>query len=60
MKVKEWTTTKTIKVGNCTVVINRPILTPEQQQAQERIVMNALAKYGRAAEAAKERQEESA
>lgn len=52
MKETEWTTTKTIKVGNCTVVIHRPVLTPEERDRRERAVEVALAKYGRAAEAA--------
>ncbi len=48
----EWRTTKTIKVGNCTVVIYRPELTPEQRKAREQAVENALARYGRAVAAA--------
>lgn len=48
----EWTLTKTIRVGNCTVVIYRPELTPEQRKAREQAVENALARYGRAAAAA--------
>lgn len=48
-----WTTTKTIKVGNCTVTIHRPNLTPEQRKTRERAVETALAKYGRAVEAAR-------
>ena len=49
----EWTETKTIKVGNCTVVILRPKLSPEEREARERAVEVPLAKYGRAVEAAK-------
>ncbi len=52
MKTTEWTTTKTIKVGNCTVVIHRPTLTQEERNKREQAVLMALAKYGRAAEAA--------
>ena len=48
----EWTETKTIKVGNCTVVIHRPKLTTEQRESRERAVEIALARYGRAAASA--------
>lgn len=48
--MKEWT--KTIKVGNVTVVIHRPELRPDQRKAREQIIETALAKYGRAADAA--------
>lgn len=50
----EWTTnvhegyrTKVIKVGNCTVEINRPILTPEEQKRREAQVIEALKHFGR-------------
>lgn len=52
--VNEWTTnvhegyyTKTIKVGNCTVEINRPILTPEEQRRRENRVIEALKCFGK-------------
>jgi hypothetical protein len=34
--------TKTIQVGNCTVEINRPILTPEEMARREKEVRQAL------------------
>lgn len=50
----EWTTdvhegyrTKVIKVGNCTVEINRPILTPEEQKRREKQVIEALERFGK-------------
>ncbi len=50
----EWTTnvhegyrTKVIKVGNCTIEINRPILTPEEQKRQEDLVIEALKRFGK-------------
>ncbi len=50
----EWTTdvhegyrTKVIKVGNCTIEINRPILTPEEQKRREDQVIEALKRFGR-------------
>lgn len=50
----EWTTnvhegyrTKVIKVGNCTVEINRPILTPEEQKRREKQVIEALKCFGK-------------
>ena len=50
----EWTTdvyegyrTKVIKVGNCTVEINRPILTPEEQKRRETQVIEALKRFGK-------------
>ena len=49
MTTSEWRTdvhpgyrTKTIKVGNCTIEINRPILTAEEQAKREEIVRQAL------------------
>ena len=45
----EWTTdvhegyrTKVLKVGNCTIEINRPILPPEEQKRREGQVIDAL------------------
>ena len=50
----EWTTdvhegyrTKVMKVGNCTIEINRPILTPEEQMRQEQLVIEALKRFGK-------------
>ena len=50
----EWTTdvhegyrTKVMKVGNCTIEINRPILTPEEQKRREDQVIEALKRFGK-------------
>ena len=50
----EWTTdvhegyrTKVIQVGNCTIEINRPILTPEEQKRREGQVIDALKHFGK-------------
>lgn len=50
----EWATgihegyrTKVIKVGNATVEINRPILTPEEQKRAEARVIEALQCFGK-------------
>lgn len=50
----EWTTdvhegyrTKTIRVGNCMVEINRPILTPEEQKKRENQIIEALKRFGK-------------
>ena len=50
----EWTTdvhegyrTTVIKVGNCTIEINRPILTPEEQKRREARVIEALKHFGK-------------
>ena len=39
--------TKTIKVGNCTIEINRPILTAEERAKREEVIRQALRSYGR-------------
>ena len=51
----EWVTginegyrTKTIKVGNCTIEINRPILPAEEMARREEAVKQALRSFGRA------------
>lgn len=51
-----WTTgvhegyrTKVIQVGNCTVEINRPILTAEEQARREEAVITALRSFGKGA-----------
>ena len=53
----DWTTgvhdgyrTKVIQVGNCTVEINRPILTPEEQAKREEAVIQALKTFGKGGE----------
>lgn len=40
--VHEGYRTKLLKVGNCTIEINRPILTPEEQKRREEQVIDAL------------------
>lgn len=54
MTESEWVTgihpgyrTKTIRVGNATVEINRPILAPEEQARREAEVTEALKIIGR-------------
>ena len=39
--------TKVLKVGNCTVEIHRPILTPEEQKRREDQVIDALRHFGK-------------
>ena len=50
---QEWRTdvhngyrTTVLKVGNCTVEVNRPILTPEEQKRAEARVIEALKRFG--------------
>lgn len=38
-------TTRTIRVGNCTVIIQRPILTEEERKKAEAKVIQALSCY---------------
>lgn len=50
--MSEWVTnegyrTKTIKVGNCTIEINRPILTDEEMARREEAVRQALRSFGK-------------
>jgi hypothetical protein len=45
--VHEGYRTKVIKVGNNTVEINRPILTPEEQKRREDQVIEALKHFGK-------------
>ena len=54
MTESEWRTditpgyrTKIIRVGNATVEINRPILTPEEQARREEAVIQALSNFGK-------------
>lgn len=54
MTESEWVTdihpgyrTRTIKVGNATIEINRPILSPEEQARREEIIRQALMSYGK-------------
>jgi hypothetical protein len=50
----EWTTnvhegyrTRVLKIGNCTVELNRPILTPEEQKRREDRIIEALKHFGK-------------
>lgn len=52
--MSEWVTgindgyrTKTIKVGNCTIEINRPILTADETAKREAEVIQALKSFGK-------------
>ena len=45
--VHEGYRTKVLKVGNCTIEINRPILTPEEQKRREAQVIEALKCFGK-------------
>ena len=45
--VHEGYRTKVLKVGNCTIEINRPILTPEEQKRRENEVIEALKRFGK-------------
>ena len=45
--VHEGYRTKVIKVENCTIEINRPILTPEEQKRREDQVIEALKRFGK-------------
>ena len=46
--VHEGYRTKIIQVGNCTVELNRPILTPEEQKRRENQIIEALKHFGKA------------
>ena len=45
--VHEGYRTRVMKVGNCTVEINRPILTPEEQKKRENQIIEALKRFGK-------------
>lgn len=52
-RTAEWVTgiqegyrTKVIRVGNATVEIHRPILTPAEQAKREEVVIQALRSFG--------------
>ena len=45
--VHEGYRTKVLRVGNCTVEVNRPILTPEEQKRREDRVIEALKRFGK-------------
>ena len=40
-------TTKTLQIGNCTVIIQRPILTDEERQKAEERIKQALIQFGK-------------
>jgi hypothetical protein len=40
--VREGYRTKTIQMGNCTIEIHRPILTPDEQRKREKQIIDAL------------------
>lgn len=46
-ETKEGYRTKTIKRGNCTIVIHRPILADKEREKRERVVETALSNYGK-------------
>ena len=48
--------TKTLKFENCTVIVNRPILSPEEQKKREEEVGNGLAMVLRDYKLRKERE----
>lgn len=45
--IREGYRTKVIRVGNATVEIHRPILTPEEQAKREETVIQALRGFGK-------------
>lgn len=46
-ETREGYRTKTIKRGNVTIVVHRPILTEKERATRERIVETALSNYGK-------------
>lgn len=44
--IREGCRTKVIQVGNATVEINRPILSPDEQAKREEAVIQALRSFG--------------
>lgn len=46
-EIREGYRTKTIKRGNCTIVIHRPLLSEKEQERSERIVTSVLSTFGR-------------
>jgi hypothetical protein len=45
--VHEGYRTMVLRLENCTVEVNRPILTPEEQKRRENIVIEALKGFGK-------------
>lgn len=46
-EIREGYRTKTIKSGDCTIVIHRPILSDKEREKRERIVETALSNYAK-------------
>ena len=46
-EIRDGYRTKTVTRGNVTIVIHRPILTDKEREKRERIVVTALANYGK-------------
>lgn len=46
-EIREGYRTKTIKRGEFTIVIHRPILTDKEREKRERAVMTALSNFGK-------------
>ena len=46
-EIREGYRTKTIKRGNCTIVLHRPILSEKERAKRERIVETALANFAK-------------
>jgi hypothetical protein len=40
--IREGYRTKIVKMGNCTIEIHRPILTPDEQRKREKQIIDAL------------------
>ena len=45
--VHEGYRTKFLQVGNCTIEVNRPILTPEERKRREDQVIEAMKRFGK-------------
>ena len=42
VQMAEWTQTKTLQYGNCTITIHRPVLTAPERAKRERQVQDVL------------------
>ena len=40
-------TTRTMQIGNCKVIVERPILTEEERKKAEAKIIQALSQYGK-------------
>jgi hypothetical protein len=45
--IREGYRTKIVKMGNCTIEIHRPILTPDEQRKREKQIIDALRGFGK-------------